>query len=311
MAVHWKKFLKRSALAVAFAASAMGFYSFKIEPDLLKTRTYDLDTAKWPENQPPLHIAVASDFHVGCPSVGLDRLAKIVDRINAMKPDIILLPGDFVTMKGKGRVLFGEYVEPKAIAGVLKNLKAPLGVYAVLGNHEEMNDAPGMRKALEDVGIRVLDNDAIRLHSDRHDIWIAGLSDDTTTRPDWDKVVGKITDNAPVILMAHDPGIFLDGHQRPVITVAGHTHGMQVNIPVLRNLIGNRFTRAPLRFNHGLIHEDGRYMEVTSGIGTSVVPFRFNAPPEIVSLTISGAASQPSGRVADASKSKRSSLSAN
>src|ERR1700722_8287689 len=230
--MKFKKFLKKMTLTAAFMAASLGIYSYKVEPNLLKTTTYDLDSSKWPKSEPPLNIAMAADFHVGCPSVDLDRLAVIVERINALHADIILLPGDFLTMVGNDRVIGGEFVPPEDIAKVLKNLKAPLGVYAVLGNHDVKNAPVGTTQALEKAGIHVLDNDAVHIKSQKYDFWAAGLADDTTRDSDWKKTSAKITDNAPVILIMHDPGSFVHYEpDRPVVSLAGHMHGGQVVFP--------------------------------------------------------------------------------
>ncbi len=288
-----KKFLKRATLSMAFAVAALGFYSYEIEPNILRTTSYDIETPKW-QAEPPLHVVMAADFHVGCPSVDLNRLQGIVARINALKPDIIVLPGDFVTMlKGEDRVIGGQYIEPKDIAPVLKGLHARLGVYAVLGNHDEMNDPKGMREALEGAGIRVVDNDAIEINKDGHRFWIAGLSDDTTTRPDWKHTSAKITDGAPVVLIMHDPGAFLNVGDRPAVALAGHTHGGQVVVPFFEKHLENPYSRAPMKYLYGHISEKGRELIVTSGIGTSIVPLRFDAPPEIVSLELKGVKDVP------------------
>lgn len=282
-----RKFFKRAILSTAFAAATLGFYSYQIEPNQLGITSYDLQSAKWNSDMPPLRVAVASDFHVGCPSVDLARLGEIVDEINALKPDIIVLPGDFVTMmKGSDRVIGGEYVAPGPIAEVLMNLKAPLGIYAALGNHDMMNEPDPMKQALEGVGIRVIDNDAVEIKSGAFHFWVAGLADETTSRPDWSETVKKITNDAPVIVVMHDPGPFLDKIDRPVVSIAAHTHGGQFVLPFFEKYLDNPYSRAPMKYLHGHIAEEGRDLIVTRGIGTSVVPLRFLAKPEIVDLKI-------------------------
>jgi predicted MPP superfamily phosphohydrolase len=293
------KFLKRATLTAAFAAASLGFYAYEVEPNMLKTTTYSIQSAKWNQGMPPLHIVAASDFHVGCPSVSLDRLQEIVDRINKMKPDVIVLPGDFVTMmKGNERVIGGEYVPPEDIAKVLKGLKAPLGVYAVLGNHDRMNEPDAMRDALEGVGIRVIDNDAVHVQKDGFDFWMVGLSDDTTSKPDWAKANAKIDNSAPVVVIMHDPGAFLDENNRPVVSIAAHTHGGQIVVPFVEHRLENPYSRAPMRYLYGHIVEGGRDLIVTSGIGTSIVPLRFGARPEIVDIEISANKDAPKTVVA-------------
>lgn len=286
-------------MSTAFAGAALGFYSYEVEPNMLKTTTYDIQSAKWNKDMPPLHIVAAADFHVGCPSVSLARLGEIVDKINAQNPDVIVLPGDFVTMlKGEERVIGGDYVPPKEIANVLKGLKAHLGVFAVLGNHDRMNDPDGMATELEKVGIRVVDNDAVQIKKDGYDFWMVGLSDDTTSKPDWKKANAKITNTAPVIVIMHDPGAFLDENSRPVVSIAAHTHGGQIVVPFVEHKLENPYSRAPMRYLYGHITEGGRELIVTSGIGTSIVPLRFGARPEIVNIEVSATKDAPSKIVA-------------
>lgn len=286
MTMSRRKFIKVTALTAAFTAVAGPAYALKIEPSLLRHKTYTLRSAKWPAAMPPLRAVMAADMHVGCPSVSLDRLKDIVAAINALKPDIIFLPGDFLNRKVTRPLTQGDNVPPEQIAEVLKGLKAPLGVFATLGNHDWITNGPRMWQALEQAGIRVLENDAAHVKSPRHDFWVAGLADDTTRKPDWQKTAQKITTDAPVILLSHDPATFLERQKRPVVMLCGHTHGGQVNIPILSDCFGKPHTRAPKRYYYGHVREDGCDLIVTSGIGTSRLPLRFNSPPELVRLNI-------------------------
>ena len=280
---RWKIF-KRKALAAAFAAAAR-LCRAVIKPYPLRETFYKLDSPKWPKEMPELKIALAADLHVGCLAVGLKRLDSVVKALNDMKADIILLPGDFLTATGPGPATMDEYIEPEKVASALKNLHAPLGVYATLGNHDWGCDGPGMWRALENAGIHVLENDAVHVKSLQHDFWIAGLADDSARKPDWKKIEGKITDAAPVILLSHDPATFLEKTRRPVVTLSGHMHGGAVNLPLI-GPIAPCPSRAGWRYTYGHIVEDGCDLIVTSGVGTSTIPIRLNARPELVSLKI-------------------------
>ena len=280
-----RKLLKRTMLTAAFSAAALGFYSYEIEPNWTRTKDYDIATVKWPADTPPVHVVAVSDLHVGSPNATLPKIEKIVERINALKPDIILLPGDFLTAKGDDVVLGGEYVPPEDIAQVLKGLKAPLGVYAVLGNHESYSDARDMARALENVGIRVLDNASVTLQVNGHRFYIAGLEDETTQKPDWNKALSAVDGQSPVIAFMHNPGTFVDMNDRPALAIAGHTHGGQI-LPFLVKYFREPVTRAPGKYLYGHFNENGREMIVTSGIGTSELPFRLGARPEVVNIWI-------------------------
>jgi predicted MPP superfamily phosphohydrolase len=266
------------------ASGILGGYAFLVETRWMRIKTYQLASSKWPDNAKPLRIAYAADMHVGCPSVRPKDLRRIVKELNALKADIILLGGDFLMRT----VILGTYIEPKPIAEILKYLKAPLGVYSVLGNHDWWNDGPGMWAALEEAGIGVLENAAIKIKKDGHDFWIGGMADDMTRRPDYKKTMDAIRDDAPVIMLAHDPASFLSVDERPVVTLCGHTHGGQVTIPYVTPLYIPG--RAPLRYAYGHIREEGRDLIVTGGIGTSILPVRFGRRPEVVLLSVSSKA---------------------
>lgn len=272
-------------LAAAGAAGAYGLYGLDVRHDkLLHHAFYDLPTTKWPETHAPLKIAVASDLHVGCVSVSPDNLDHVVAQVNNLNADIILLPGDFVVSDERN---FQKFVPPAVIAHKLGGLKARYGVYGVLGNHDWRLDGLEMWRALEDNGIRVLENDAVKIVRPDHpgqDFWLAGLADDTTSIPDLKAAFAQVTDDHPVVMMCHDPGTFLDIDQRPVVTFCGHTHGGQVRFPFL----GAAYlpSRAPLRYAYGHIVENSRDLIVTSGVGTSGLPIRFNCPAEVVTTLL-------------------------
>lgn len=264
------------------AAGAFGIYGLGVEPFPLRHTVYDLPSTKWARTHAPLHVLIAADFHVGCKSVSLDKLEDIVTRMNAVKADVILLPGDFLVSDS----IQGRFIRPEPIAERLGYLHAPYGVYAVLGNHDWYEDGHGLWNSLERHNIRVLENDAVKIvRGGGQDVWIAGLADDTTCIPNLKAAYRKITSADPVVMMCHDPGTFQDIDARPVVTLCGHTHGGQVNFP------GRRFlqklpSRAPWHHAYGHIRENNRDLIVTSGIGTSSLPLRFNCPAELVSLKL-------------------------
>jgi predicted MPP superfamily phosphohydrolase len=269
---------RRLFLGLSATGILTGSYSFLAEPRWLRVRTYNIVTPKWPKAAKSLKIAFASDFHVGCPSVGLEETQNIVDKLNQLNADVIVLGGDYL-IQG---VILGKQVPPKDIAKILAGLKAPLGVYSVLGNHDWWGDGQGMWDALQNAGIVMLENNAVKIEKDGHNFWIAGLADDTTRSPDYSKIISNIDEDEPFLLIAHDPASFMEIDDRPVLTLCGHTHGGQVTIPYISPIVIPG--RAPLKYAYGHIHEEGRDMIVTGGIGTSVLPVRFGRRPEIVEL---------------------------
>lgn len=251
-----------------------------IEPGLMVTTELEVESPALKSEGAPYKIAFVADLHVGAPHAGLDRMEDLVAEINGHEPDLVLLGGDFV-IHG---VPFGDFVAPDATAAVLAGLQARDGVVAVLGNHDWWYNGADVRQALERVGITVLENQTLAVATESNTLWIAGLADDTTRWPDLPKTLAQVTGPGPVIVLAHDPASFATVPFEPVITLAGHTHGGQVYLPFIGAPIVPG--RAPRRYAYGLIQEAGRALYVTSGIGTSILPIRFNMPPEIVVLTL-------------------------
>jgi predicted MPP superfamily phosphohydrolase len=225
-------------------------------------------------------VALISDLHVGSPYRGLPALKHVVSVTNAEKPDLVILLGDFVIHE----VLGGVFVTPEPIADELANLHAPLGVVAVLGNHDWWYDGPRVRRALESHGIRVLENEAVSLEYRQHRFWVGGLPDLWTRGDGVATTLSQVRDNEPILLAMHNPDVFPGIPERVSLALAGHTHGGQVNVPVIgRPKVPSKFGQ---RYAYGLIEESGRKLFVTGGIGTSIIPARFGVPPEIVILLL-------------------------
>ena len=272
------------AVTVGVAVLAAAVWGFWFEPRLLRVRERELAVAGWPAGMPSLRVALLGDIHLGNPPVSAARLQKIVARVNEQKPDVVLLLGDFVV--GQARWLADPDATPEQAAHILGALRAPLGVIAVLGNHDWRYDGPRVQRALVAVGITVLENERVARHKDNVRFFIAGVADDITRKPDVPAALAGLAPDDPIILIAHDPAVLLDVPAGPIVTFAAHTHGGQVYLPLLGALWVS--SRAPRRWAYGLIENRGRQMFVTSGIGTSIIPVRFNMPPEIAILTLRG-----------------------
>lgn len=272
-----KRFLWPALLLIIIAVPV---WAVVIEPGLLITRKIDFPTQKWPVGYPRIKIAFLTDTHTGSFRNGLGNLRRIVDRINAQKPDLILLGGDYVIQS----VLLGDHVPIEKIAPELARLKAPGGVIGVLGNHDWWDDGEKIRRVLSAAGIRILENEAYPVRWAGKRIWVVGLADDTTRQPDVLKAFAPVKEGEPAIVVMHDPATFKELSSRPVIALAGHTHGGQFYIPWIGALVNA--SRAPLRHSYGLVREKEKAMYVSSGIGTSILPLRLNIPPEIVVLRI-------------------------
>jgi predicted MPP superfamily phosphohydrolase len=297
---------RRQFLQWAAAFGAVGAlpasYGFAVEPRLRPQITrYDLTCDRWPADL-KLTIAALADIHACRPWMSPERIGSIVDLTNGLGADLIVLLGDYMA----GHPFVTAYVGASEWAEALAGLRAPLGVHAILGNHEWWSDravqqagagVPAARRALEAVGIPVYENDAVRLAKNRNAFWLAGLGDQIAFLPsrrlrpgrrigvdDLAATLAKVTDDAPVVLLAHEPDVAARVPERVALTLSGHTHGGQVRMfgwsPMVPSRYGNRFAYGHVRERCDLI--------VSGGLGCSLVPFRLGVPPEVVVVTLRG-----------------------
>ena len=271
------------------ALAGLGTYAAAVEPRFRLVRTsWRPAPAAWPGDV-PLRIVALADIHMGPPSMTPDRLAYIVEQAMVLRPDLVVLLGDYAA----GHRFVTRQVPPGETASVLARLSAPLGVHAILGNHDWWEDPtmiPGRRnvwhRTLEDVGIPVLENRATPLTWRGTRFWLAGLGSQTAYpggADDLDGTLAQVTDDAPLILLAHEPDIFARMPARVALTLSGHTHGGQVRLfgqsPMVPSRYGNRCA-------YGLVTEEGRHLVVSGGLGCSIVPIRFGMPPEITVIEL-------------------------
>jgi predicted MPP superfamily phosphohydrolase len=242
----------------------------------------------WPDSY-RLTITVIADLHAGGPNMGIERVRQVVDSGQALGSDLIVILGDYFATHR----FVTERVPHAAWAAELARLKAPLGVYAILGNHDWRYDLEGVRGALRHVGIPLMQNDALLLGKPGARFWLAGLDDQIGRRlgphqyepaDDLPGTLAKIRSDDPVILLVHEPDIFPQVPARVALTLAGHTHGGQIKLPYIEPSWAPSAYGA--RFAYGHIVEQGRHMIVSGGLGTSIVPLRIGVPPEIVRVTL-------------------------
>jgi len=245
-------------------------------------RRLDLTIAGWPRTVRPLRVAFLSDFHAGSHTDDVTRIAAIVDEAASFKPDLALYGGDFVNMQMFG----GGRLAPGAIAAILTRLDAPLGRFAVLGNHDYVHGADEVRAALERHGIAVLDDERRTLRHDGHAIDLIGLPDARRLRPDGLALLAGLSPERATIVLAHDPFWFAHVPAGPHLTLAGHTHGGQVRFPLVGAL--RNASHAPMRWSYGHVEEGSRHLYVSGGLGTSGIPLRIGMPPEYAILDVAG-----------------------
>jgi predicted MPP superfamily phosphohydrolase len=283
------------------AGFASGAYAVGIEPMLrLRVAEYSLKPAGWPEGQ-KLRIVALADIHACQPWMSAGRITSICVRANDLGGDIIVLLGDYLSSMPTA---FGP-VEPAAWAGALAILKAPLGVHAILGNHDWWDDPAAQaagggdtfsHRALRAAGIQVYSNRAARIETRTGAFWLAGVEDQLALRPGrrWNRssyvglddlpgTLAQVGDDAPIVLLAHEPDIFPQVPARVAVTLSGHTHGGQVRLfgysPVVPSRYGNRYA-------YGHVVEEERHLVVSGGLGCSIAPVRFGSPPEITIINL-------------------------
>ena len=269
------------ASVVVLAALVRGFV---VEPGQLVERDYALAPPGWPRACDGLRVDVVADTHTGSPRNGLDHFDAMVRELANDDSRVVLMAGDYVILK----VLLGRYVPATEIAGHLAPLLARKPVYAVLGNHDWWKGGPAVRAAFAAAGVRMIDNRATELDLGGCRLWLVGLGDALEGHPDVAGAFAQVVDDAPAIALTHEPSLFPRIPARAALTVAGHTHGGQVDVWPLPLLESGRFDPRSHRLR-GPYDVGGRLLFVTPGIGTSILPFRLGVPPEISRLTLRAA----------------------
>ena len=272
----WRQRVAWLVLAVFLAVCVDGFY---VEPARLVERNYTLPLSNWPAACDGLRVDAITDTHTGSPRNGLDKLDRIVARLVASDADIVVMTGDYVILS----VLAGTYIPAATIAEHLKPLTARKPVYAVLGNHDWWKNGPRVSRAFAAVGIRMIDNMALPIEAGGCHFWLAGLGDLLEGRPEVHATFAMVPPDAPVIAITHEPALWPRLPAQATLTVAGHTHGGQINPFGL--LTPRRFKPYSNQLK-GIYVESGRSLFVSSGIGTSILPMRLGGPPEISRLTL-------------------------
>jgi predicted MPP superfamily phosphohydrolase len=255
-------------------------YAGLVEPRRLVVRRLRLELPRWPAALAGLRVGVLTDLHAGMLHGSERTVARWVERMNAEAPDLVLLGGDFTD----AHPLRGGRLAPERIAERVAALEAPLGRVAVLGNHDWRQYGMRMWTALTAAGVPVLENDARAFEATGGRFHVAGLADIRHRRPDVARTLAAVPGGEPVIVLAHDPDVFPRIPSRVALTVSGHTHGGQIAIPIVRRIvIPSRYGE---RYARGHIVEHGRHLVVGTGLGTSGLPLRLFAPPELLVLEL-------------------------
>jgi predicted MPP superfamily phosphohydrolase len=287
------------AVILASGMWFLGVWAVLWEPQTLVVRRIEVTSQAWSGS--PLRIGVISDTHGGGAHMDAARMRRVVARMNAERPDIVMLLGDYVSgsTPAAQRSAGARRAVARSIAA-FAGLEAPLGVHGVLGNHDWWYDGPLVQAELETAGVNAMENQVVwverpraqgeteRDGDDSDGFWVAGLADYESQRaqPSYTATLAEIAPGPPVIVMSHWPDVFFSAPARVALTLSGHSHCGQVNFPFLGRL--RHASEGSERWPCGLYEELGRKLYVSGGVGVSFLPVRFNQPPEIALLTLRG-----------------------
>lgn len=233
----------------------------------------------WPAGARPVTIALASDIHLGGGAMDAARLTRTVDAIAATKPDLVLLAGDFID----GHDPATARANAPALAAAFRRLRPPLGTIAVLGNHDNDSDPAAVAQALRAAGATLLENDAVT----RGPLAIGGVGDAYSGRDDLPRTLEPLRRlRGARLLVTHSPDVAPALPPDTRLLFAGHTHCGQIVFPLVGALwIPSRYGA---RYRCGIIREGERTVIVGAGLGTSMLPLRLGAPPDIWLVRLTG-----------------------
>ena len=265
-------------VVLATLAGATIAFGIREAASLPIERHLSVNLPGWPRDASPLRVALLSDIHLGNRAMSIERLNSIVEQVNAARPDLILIAGDFVV----GHDALGASERATGLEVPLSRLNAPLGVIAVLGNHDHWTAPDAIRDALTRARITVLENRAVR----RGPVTVIGVDDAFSGHDDLERAVASSARIGGIpIVLTHSPDLVHKLRGGFHLVVAGHTHCGQVVLP----WYGPLLTRAPrenwrplydVRYRCGVVRDTDRVIVVTAGVGSGSSPVRLGAPPD-------------------------------
>ncbi len=283
-------FLKGALGVCGVAALGIGKGYSNTFSSQIRLERVPIHLKRLPDSFRGMKIVQLSDLH-SSPLVGREHLEHAVDLALSDQPDLIVLTGDFIghTLKTEPHETHefdSAYLENLVLA--LRRLKAPMGTFAVLGNHDFWSGAKVTRRLVRELdkraGVSMLRNRSVTLRMGSESIRLLGIDDYWHS---WDllKAMRKMPLNAVKILLSHNPDInrnIMPVHQIDLV-LSGHTHGGQIKLPI----VGTPFhSTRDRRYIKGLVPDQERQTYITRGVGHLVVPIRFNCPPEVTSITL-------------------------
>jgi predicted MPP superfamily phosphohydrolase len=265
-----RQFLRGVIAAPLVGVAAASAYARLIEPHNYRISNIDVYLRNLPARFENFRITQLTDVHHS-EIVGLDQIRRVVQLAQETKPDMFVLTGDYTTT-------YRRYVEPCAEA--LSTLRAPEGVWAVLGNHDHYTDPELTTRALRKHQIVVMNNSNTSITRGPDTLQLSGIDDWSWNANDWQRAFAGLKDSVPTVLLSHQPTVLdLAESQKASLILSGHTHGGQIDIP----LIGApaRFATRELKYSKGLYQRGETQLYVSSGTGVIGLPVRFGVRPEI------------------------------
>jgi predicted MPP superfamily phosphohydrolase len=279
-----RKFLTQAAgaLITAVGIGAGGYtYANQIEPRMLDIVNLQMVHPLIPKSFDGITIAQFSDTHIGF-QYSISEFANLVTKINALHPNIILFTGDLMDEPNK-------FPDIHQLVPLLKQLHAPLGKYCIYGNHDHGGYGSDIyRNLMEHTGFNVLLNEATQIRiDDRSSISLAGIDDAMLGRPDFNLALKKVPVNQFCLLLSHAPDLANTAQQHQVHwQLSGHSHGGQVKIPFIGALVTPPFAQVYTEGFYKIGETNSLSLYVNRGIGTTRLPFRFMAHPELTIFTM-------------------------
>jgi predicted MPP superfamily phosphohydrolase len=280
-----RQFLSAAAAAgvVAIAGDAI-----LLAPNRPRIVRQDFFLPRWPERMNGFTVALLSDFHYDS-HFSIHPLRAAIAMVSRLHPDLIALTGDFVSVPLVGDDQKAAFAaEP--CARLLRQMTAPHGLWAVMGNHDDGTDPEHVTRALQAENIRVLANHSEPIEQDGARFWLAGVNDVMSGTADLSKTIRVVPAGEAVVLLAHEPDFADEAAQYPIdLQLSGHSHGGQIRIPFLPPLYLPELAK---KYVWGTYHVGPLMLHTSAGLGTVGVPMRLNCPPEITLLTLRRSAKQ-------------------
>jgi hypothetical protein len=276
---------RRSFLGFAAAAGvgALTIDGAVFEPNRPQLVRVEMGLRRWPARMDGFTIALLSDFHYD-PHFSIHPMTAAIGMVNTLRPDLIALTGDFVSMNMLSTTDAAAAALAEPCAELLGQLKAPYGLWAVLGNHDVFSDAVRVTSALHAQGIPVLDNQSVPIERDGARFWLSGVADVLGGKARLETALKPLPAGEATILLAHEPDYADYVARYPVdLQLSGHTHGGQVRLPFLPPLYLPEMAK---KYVAGLYKIGPLTLYTNRGIGTIGLPVRLNCPPEVTLLTM-------------------------